>query len=76
MLAWYLSLLMDKAMGVSEKEEVQRKRGAELRDLLIQSKSVSLIVNQKWASSISTSGSSARAEHTVLFWIESGDDVC
>jgi len=43
MLAWYLSLLMDKAMGVSEKEEVQRKRGAELRDLLIQSKSVALI---------------------------------
>ena len=43
MLGWYLRLLMDKAMNISDKTEVQRKRGEELRELIIQSKSVALI---------------------------------
>jgi len=43
LLGWYLRLLMDKAMGISDKQEVQTKRGAELRELLVQSKSVALI---------------------------------
>jgi hypothetical protein len=43
LLGWYLGLLMDNASGVSEKPEVQRKRGQELRELLVQSRSVALI---------------------------------
>ena len=40
---WYLGLLWDKALGVSEKPEIQRMRGRELRETLINSKSVALI---------------------------------
>lgn len=43
LLGWYFSLLMDKAMGISEHLEVQTKRGVELREHLIRSKSVALI---------------------------------
>ena len=43
LLGWYMRLLMDKAFGASENEAVQRKRGEELRNHLIQSKSVALI---------------------------------
>ena len=40
---WYFRLLLDKAIGIDKNEEVQRKRGAELRDHFVQSKSVALI---------------------------------
>lgn len=43
LLGWYLSLLMDKFMGLSDKEEVQRKRGSQLRHHLVRSQSVALI---------------------------------
>ena len=43
MLGWYFTLLIDKAVGISEKEGVQRKRGEDLRRILVQSKSVALI---------------------------------
>jgi predicted unusual protein kinase regulating ubiquinone biosynthesis (AarF/ABC1/UbiB family) len=43
MLGWYLRLLMDRSFGIAEDEDVQRKRGAELRELLVHSKSVALI---------------------------------
>jgi len=43
LLGWWMRLLMDKALGINENEEVQRKRGAELREHLVQSKSVALI---------------------------------
>jgi aarF domain-containing kinase len=42
-IGWYFRLLMDKAMGIDQKEDVQRKRGAELRHHLVESKSVALI---------------------------------
>jgi predicted unusual protein kinase regulating ubiquinone biosynthesis (AarF/ABC1/UbiB family) len=40
---WFLRLLGDKALGIDQLEHVQRKRGFELRLLLVQSKSVALI---------------------------------
>ena len=43
LLGWYLGLLADKAFGQSEKPEVQRKRGVELRQALVRSQSVALI---------------------------------
>ena len=43
LLGWYLRLLTDKALSIDNKEEVMRRRGAELRRLFIQSKSVALI---------------------------------
>mmetsp|Transcript_18187 Transcript_18187/g.45027 ORF Transcript_18187/g.45027 Transcript_18187/m.45027 type:complete len:812 (+) Transcript_18187:155-2590(+) len=43
LLGWYLGLLMDNALGISDKPDVQRKRGAELRELLVRSRSVALI---------------------------------
>ena len=43
LLGWYLGLLMDKTLGVDDKPEVQRKRGEELRKLLVKSRSVALI---------------------------------
>lgn len=43
LLGWYLGLLTDKTMGIADQEEVQRKRGVELRMHLVQSKSVALI---------------------------------
>ena len=42
-VGWYIGLLMDKATGVSDKPSVQRKRGEELRQHLVRSKSVALI---------------------------------
>ena len=43
LLGWYMGLLMDKALGVSQNEAVQRKRGEELRHHLVHSGSVALI---------------------------------
>ncbi|CAJ1969590.1 unnamed protein product [Cylindrotheca closterium] len=43
LLGWYLGLLMDNTLGISDKPDVQRKRGAELRELLVRSRSVALI---------------------------------
>jgi len=43
LLGWYLGLLTDKALGISDKPDVQRKRGSELREHLVQSRSVALI---------------------------------
>jgi ABC1 atypical kinase-like domain len=43
LLGWYMRLLYDKAIGTFDNPLVQRKRGQELRNLLIQSKSVALI---------------------------------
>lgn len=40
---WYFRLLLDKALGVDKDEGVQRKRGAELRNHFVKSKSVALI---------------------------------
>lgn len=40
---WYIRLLADRTMGISEKESVQRKRGEELRLHLVRSGSVTLI---------------------------------
>jgi hypothetical protein len=42
-VGWYIGLLWDNALGISEKPDVQRKRGAELRNHLVQSRSVALI---------------------------------
>ncbi len=43
LFGWYLSLLMDKAIGLDEKPYVQRKRGEQLRQILVRSQSVALI---------------------------------
>lgn len=43
LLGWYLGLLSDKALGLSEKPYVMRKRGKELRQHLVRSQSVALI---------------------------------
>jgi predicted unusual protein kinase regulating ubiquinone biosynthesis (AarF/ABC1/UbiB family) len=43
LLAWYGRLLVDQAMGVSDRPSVQRQRGVELRQAFVQSKSVALI---------------------------------
>ena len=43
LLGWYLGLVMDKALGIHEKPDVQRKRGKELRQHLVSSQSVALI---------------------------------
>lgn len=43
LLGWYLGLLIDKAMGIGEKPNVQRKRGEQLRQHLVRSQSVALI---------------------------------
>ena len=43
LLGWYMGLLMDKALGVSKNEAVQRRRGEELRQHFVRSGSVALI---------------------------------
>jgi len=43
LLGWYFGLLSDKALGIDEREAVQRKRGEELRMHLVRSRSVALI---------------------------------
>ena len=43
LLGWYLGLLGDKLLGIQDGESVQRKRGAELRQHLVRTKSVALI---------------------------------
>ena len=43
LLGWYLGLLTDKAIGIADKSSVQRKRGEELRNVLVKSKSVALV---------------------------------
>ena len=43
LLGWYLGLLSDKALGISEKPYVMRRRGVELRQHLVRSQSVALI---------------------------------
>lgn len=43
LLGWYLGLLSDKALGLSENPNVMRKRGTELRQHLVRSQSVALI---------------------------------
>jgi hypothetical protein len=43
LLGWYLQLLGDSLMGVDNQESVNRKRGAELRQHLVRTKSVALI---------------------------------
>lgn len=43
LLGWYLSLLMDRAMGQADNERLTRIRGEELRMHLVRSKSVALI---------------------------------
>ena len=43
LLGWYLGLLSDKALGISENPYVMRKRGVELRQHLVRSQSVALI---------------------------------
>lgn len=43
LLFWYGRLLIDKANGVLDLPSVQRKRGKELREAFVQSKSVALI---------------------------------
>jgi predicted unusual protein kinase regulating ubiquinone biosynthesis (AarF/ABC1/UbiB family) len=43
LLGWYLGLLSDKALGIDDKDSVQRKRGIELRMHLVRSRSVALI---------------------------------
>jgi predicted unusual protein kinase regulating ubiquinone biosynthesis (AarF/ABC1/UbiB family) len=45
-----MALLMDKTLGVSDQEVTQRRRGQELRKLLVQSKSVALIKSGQAAS--------------------------
>ena len=40
---WYIALLSDKFMGLDKNEEIQRKRGEELRLHLARSGSVALI---------------------------------
>jgi len=48
--AWYLRLLLDRAMGIDDRENIQRKRGEELRMHVIRSKSVALIKSGQAAS--------------------------
>lgn len=43
LLGWYLGLLTDNMMKMDKSEDVQRKRGAELRNHLVRSRSVALI---------------------------------
>lgn len=43
LLGWYLGLVMDNILKINGKEEVERKRGEELRDVFVRSKSVALI---------------------------------
>ena len=43
LLAWYFRLMLDKWQGVLNTPSVQRKRGKELRQCFVQSKSVALI---------------------------------
>lgn len=43
LLGWYMSLLMDRTLGQSDDEKIQRIRGEELRSHLVRSKSVALI---------------------------------
>lgn len=50
LLGWYMRLLLDRAMGLDGDENVQRKRGQELREHLIRSKSVALIKSGQAAS--------------------------
>jgi aarF domain-containing kinase len=40
---WYFQLLLDKGMGIDKDVNVQRKRGAELRNHFVKSESVALI---------------------------------
>jgi predicted unusual protein kinase regulating ubiquinone biosynthesis (AarF/ABC1/UbiB family) len=40
---WYLGLLMDRSLGISDVEKVQRRRGEQLRMHLVNSKSVALV---------------------------------
>jgi len=42
-LGWYFGLLIDKTFNSDKKEDVQRKRGEELRNILVRSGSVALI---------------------------------
>lgn len=42
LLFWYISLLMDNALG-RDGDEVQRRQGSQLREALVQSRSVALI---------------------------------
>jgi len=42
-VGWYFRLLGDRVMGDGESDAVHRKRGAELRNHLVQSGSVALI---------------------------------
>jgi predicted unusual protein kinase regulating ubiquinone biosynthesis (AarF/ABC1/UbiB family) len=42
-IGWYLGLLWDKAWGINDDVDVQKKRGAELREHFVTSKSVALI---------------------------------
>lgn len=43
LLMWYIALLFDEFLGLSKNEQVQRRRGVELRDHLVRSGSVALI---------------------------------
>ena len=43
LLGWYFGLLADRALGIQDKEVVQRRRGVQLRKHLVQSGSVALI---------------------------------
>ena len=43
LLGWYLGLLGDQLFGIQDGEAVQRKRGVELREHLVRTKSVALI---------------------------------
>ena len=43
LLGWYLGLVTDKILKIDEKENVERKRGVELREHFVRSKSVALI---------------------------------
>ena len=43
LLVWYLGLVCDKTLKIHEREDVQRRRGQELRNILVKSKSVALI---------------------------------
>ena len=43
LLGWYLGLVTDKILKIDEKENVERKRGVELRGHFVRSKSVALI---------------------------------
>lgn len=50
MLGWYFTLLMDKTLGFDKHEAVHRKRGRELKNILINSKSVALVKSGQAAS--------------------------